>query len=64
MPLTEKELTERDAKRNIGEELLASIRDVKIGLVQEADNGKFTTNEQVGTIRVRRWSQNADSTSR
>lgn len=31
MPLTEKELIERDAKRNIGEELLASIREVKAG---------------------------------
>ncbi|MEK1942512.1 MAG: helix-turn-helix domain-containing protein [Pseudomonas sp.] len=31
MPLTEKELMERDAKRNIGEELLSSIRDVKAG---------------------------------
>lgn len=64
MPLTEKELTERDAKRNIGEELLVSIRDAKVGLAQEADNGKFATDEQVGTIRVRCWSQNADSTNR
>lgn len=31
MPLTEKELMERDAKRDIGEELLESIRDVKAG---------------------------------
>ncbi|PRA26392.1 helix-turn-helix domain-containing protein [Pseudomonas poae] len=31
MPLTEKQLKERDAKRNIGEELLASIVDVKAG---------------------------------
>lgn len=31
MPLTEKELMERDAKRNIGEELLQSILDVKAG---------------------------------
>ncbi|MEN4829403.1 helix-turn-helix domain-containing protein [Pseudomonas sp. P39-UII1] len=31
MPLTEKELMLRDATRNIGEELLASIRDVKAG---------------------------------
>lgn len=29
MPLAETELLERDAKRNIGEELLAAIRDVK-----------------------------------
>ena len=32
MPRTEKELIERDAKRNIGEELLASIQGVKAGL--------------------------------
>ncbi|MFJ4344142.1 hypothetical protein [Pseudomonas sp. NPDC089401] len=31
MPLTEKELMLRDASRNIGEELLESIRDVKAG---------------------------------
>jgi putative transcriptional regulator len=31
MSLTEKELIERDAKRNIGEELLAAIIDVKAG---------------------------------
>ncbi len=31
MALTEKELFERDAKRDIGEELLASIREVKAG---------------------------------
>lgn len=31
MSLTEKELLERDAKRNIGEELLAAIIDVKAG---------------------------------
>ncbi|EKT4467269.1 helix-turn-helix domain-containing protein [Pseudomonas putida] len=31
MPLTEKELMQRDAKRDIGEELLQSIRDVKAG---------------------------------
>lgn len=29
MPLTEKQLKERDAKRNIGEELLAAVIDVK-----------------------------------
>jgi putative transcriptional regulator len=33
MPLTEQELLERDAQRNIGEELLASIREVKAGKV-------------------------------
>ncbi|WP_060508007.1 DNA-binding transcriptional regulator [Pseudomonas sp. NBRC 111124] len=31
MPLTEKEMMLRDATRNIGEELLESIRDVKAG---------------------------------
>jgi len=31
MPLTEKQLKERDAKRNIGEELLAAVIDVKEG---------------------------------
>lgn len=31
MALSEKELFERDAKRNIGEELLAAITDVKAG---------------------------------
>jgi putative transcriptional regulator len=31
MPLTENELIERDAKRNLGEELLQSIQDVKAG---------------------------------
>ncbi|SER20940.1 putative transcriptional regulator [Azotobacter beijerinckii] len=31
MSLTEKELLERDVKRNIGEELLAAIVDVKAG---------------------------------
>jgi len=31
MPLTEKELMLRDANRNIGEELLEAIRDVKAG---------------------------------
>jgi putative transcriptional regulator len=31
MPLTEKQLKERDAKRNIGKELLAAVIDVKEG---------------------------------
>ncbi|HAA38755.1 MAG TPA: transcriptional regulator, partial [Pseudomonas sp.] len=31
MPLTDKQLQERDAKRNIGEELLSAIQDVKAG---------------------------------
>jgi putative transcriptional regulator len=31
MPRSEKELRARDAKRNIGKELLQAIRDVKVG---------------------------------
>jgi putative transcriptional regulator len=31
MPLTETELLKRDAKRNIGEELLVAIQDIKAG---------------------------------
>ncbi len=31
MPLTETELLERDAKRNISEELLTAIQDIKAG---------------------------------
>uniref|UniRef100_C6E2D6 Transcriptional regulator, XRE family n=1 Tax=Geobacter sp. (strain M21) TaxID=443144 RepID=C6E2D6_GEOSM len=31
MPLDEKELLARDAKRNIGEELLQAVRDIKAG---------------------------------
>ena len=33
MPLDEKELLARDAKRNIGEELLQAVRDIKAGNV-------------------------------
>ena len=33
MPLSEKELFERDSKRNIGEELLQAVRDIKAGRV-------------------------------
>ena len=33
MPLNEEELLKRDASRNIGEELLQAIRDVKAGNV-------------------------------
>jgi putative transcriptional regulator len=33
MPLDEKKLRERDAKRNIGEELLQAVRDIKSGRV-------------------------------
>ena len=31
MPMTEKELLERDAKRDIGAELLQSVREMKVG---------------------------------
>ncbi len=31
MPMTEKELLKRDAKRNIGKELLQAVRDIKAG---------------------------------
>ena len=34
MPLDEKELLARDAKRNIGEELLQTVRDIKAGKVR------------------------------
>ena len=40
MPLNEKELLERDAKRNIGEELLQAVRDLKAGRA-----GRVTTVE-------------------
>lgn len=33
MPLDEKELLNRDAKRNIGEELLQAVKDIKAGRV-------------------------------
>ena len=33
MPLDEKTLLERDAKRNIGEELLQAVKDIKAGRV-------------------------------
>jgi hypothetical protein len=39
MPLTEKELMERDAKRNIGEELLASILEFKASPLANASVG-------------------------
>ncbi|MDO3379742.1 hypothetical protein [Geoalkalibacter halelectricus] len=33
MTLSDKELLERDAKRNIGEELLEAVRDIKAGKI-------------------------------
>ena len=41
MPLTEKQLRGRDAKRDLGAELLASIRDMKAG--RGAVVGRFPT---------------------
>jgi putative transcriptional regulator len=38
MPLDEKELRERDAKRNIGEELIQAVRDIKSGKVGRVSN--------------------------
>lgn len=40
MPLDEKKLLERDAKRNIGDELLQAVRDIKAGRV-----GRISTME-------------------
>ena len=50
MPLDEKKLLERDAKRNIAEELLQSVRDIKAGKV-----GRVTTVEvsPLATSRLR-----------
>lgn len=42
MALTEQELLERDAKRNIGEELLAPIQDVKAGRHGDVHEVKIT----------------------
>jgi putative transcriptional regulator len=42
MPLTEKELMERDSKRNIGEELLAAIQEVKAGRYGDVRQVKAT----------------------
>lgn len=42
MPLTEKELLERDAKRNIGEELLVAIQEVKAGYYGNVHQVKAT----------------------
>ena len=50
MPLNETELLERDAKRNIGEELLAAIREIKSGL--HGANYAIEPNENV-TTRVK-----------
>jgi putative transcriptional regulator len=51
MPLTEQELLERDAKRDIGEELLQAIRDVKAGrygAIYEVEPGPSPTRPGAG----------------
>jgi putative transcriptional regulator len=50
MPLDKKELLERDAKRNIGEELLQAVRDIKAGKV-----GRVSTLEvsPIATARLK-----------
>jgi putative transcriptional regulator len=40
MPLDEKKLLDRDAKRNIGEELLQAVRDIKAGKVGRVSSVK------------------------
>ncbi len=47
MPLSEKELLERDAGRNIGEELLDAVRDVKAG--NYGDSYELEANQIVST---------------
>jgi putative transcriptional regulator len=46
MPLSEKALRARDAKRNIGAEMLAAIRDVKAGRV-----GRVWKADESGKVR-------------
>lgn len=48
MPLSEKELARRDAKRNIGEELLDAVRDIKAGRT-----GRRFTAESYPVVRAR-----------
>jgi|GEM_PF-1928957 len=45
MPRPEKELLQRDSKRNIGEELLQAIRDVKAG--------RFSATQKTGSKNSR-----------
>ncbi len=47
MPLSERELLDRDANRDIGEELLDAIRDVKAG--NYGDSYKLEANQIVST---------------
>ena len=58
MPLDEKELLERDAKRNIGEELLQAVRDIKTGKV-----GRVSTLEisPIATARLKIGHRRANS---
>jgi hypothetical protein len=48
----EQELLKRDAKRNIGEELLQAIRDVKVG--KRGAKYKVQANDVV-TARIEEW---------
>lgn len=57
MPKTEKQLLARDAKRNIGEELLQSVRDLRAGKW-----ARKTTYETLKNGTVRRRIERADGT--
>lgn len=57
MPKTEKQLLARDAKRNIGEELLQSVRDLRAGKW-----ARKTTFEILKNGTVRRRIERADGT--
>jgi putative transcriptional regulator len=46
MPMAEKQLRRRDAKRDIGAELLLSVREMKAG------NGKVVARVEVPEVRV------------
>jgi putative transcriptional regulator len=47
MPLPEKVLKERDAKRNVGEELLQAVRDIKAG------KGKIVAKVETTAVKAR-----------
>lgn len=55
MPMTDKELAARDAKRDIGAELLQSVRDLKAGRW-----GRKTTIERQADGRIRRRVERPD----
>jgi putative transcriptional regulator len=50
MPLTEKELLARDAKRDIGAELLQSVREMKAGKGKVAYQFKVPTATTLATM--------------